>query len=328
MATSEQIKALIKSHLKGDGEQFRSVALQVAATEARKGHAKLAEDIRLLISSLAKKNFEASQIQSSTISISRPRGELAQLILAQESAVRLSQMVLSTPISSGLERVLREQKSTGRIKSHGLSVRRKLLLVGPAGAGKTMTAHAIAGELGLPLFTIRLDGLVSRFLGETISKLRIIFDAIRDFRGVYFFDEFDSIGVRRDEGTDVGEMRRVLNGFLQYIEEDTSSSLIVAATNHSHLLDYALYRRFDDVLEYSLPDEKGIRQIILNTLSNFQLEKGNLTQILKEAKGLSQADIVRACEDAAKLMLLDSRKAISLKDLRAAINTRTSFRRK
>jgi len=328
MATSEQIKALIKSHLKGDVEHFRTIALQVAATEARKGHAKLAEDIRILLGGFAKKQPREMQISSGTIPISRPRGELAQLLTAQESSVRLSQMVLLGELSSRLDRVLREQKSTARIKSHGLRVRRKLLLVGPAGAGKTMTAHAIAGELGLPLFTIRLDGLVSRFLGETIAKLRIIFDAIREFRGVYFFDEFDSIGVRRDEGTDVGEMRRVLNGFLQYIEEDQSSSLIVAATNHSHLLDYALYRRFDDVLEYPLPDEKAIQQVILNTLSSFQLEKGKIGQIAKEAKGLSQADIVTACEDAAKTMLLESRKTIRLQDLRAAINTRTSFRKK
>ena len=95
-----------------------------------------------------------------------------------------------------------------------------------------MTAGALAGELHLPLFTIVLDGLITKFMGETAAKLRLVFDAMQATRGVYFFDEFDAIGARRSERQDVGEIRRVLNSFLQFLEQDGSHGLIVAATNH------------------------------------------------------------------------------------------------
>ena len=118
----------------------------------------------------------------------------------------------------------------GRILDHGLSPRRKLLLVGPPGTGKTLTASVLAGELGLPLLEVRLDGLITRFMGETAAKLRQIFDATDQTRGVYFFDEFDAIGSERAIANDVGEIRRVLNSFLQMIEQDRSHSMVIAAT--------------------------------------------------------------------------------------------------
>ena len=117
-----------------------------------------------------------------------------------------------------------------------------------------MTASVLAGELGLPLFQVRLDGLITKYLGETAAKLRQIFDATSRTRGVYFFDEFDAIGSQRGIPNDVGEIRRVLNSFLQMIEQDRSLSLVVAATNHPGILDSALFRRFDDMLHYELPD--------------------------------------------------------------------------
>src|SRR5208337_5606310 len=129
---------------------------------------------------------------------------------------------------------------------------------------KTMSASALAGEFGLPLFEIRLEGLITKFMGETAAKLRLVFDAIAETRGVYFFDEFDAIGAKRTERNDVGEIRRVLNSFLQFLEQDESDSLIIAATNHPELLDPALHRRFDDVIEYALPDPDVARRILKN----------------------------------------------------------------
>jgi len=101
--------------------------------------------------------------------------------------------------------------------AHGLSPRRKLLLVGPPGTGKTLSASVLASELGIPLFQVRLDGLITKFMGETAAKLRQIFDATSQTRGIYFFDEFDAIGSQRGLTNDVGEIRRVLNSFLQTI---------------------------------------------------------------------------------------------------------------
>ena len=165
---------------------------------------------------------------------------------------RLSDMVLDQSIEDSLNRIIKEQRFFGKIKQHGLSPRRKLLLVGPPGTGKTMTASALAGELGVPLFSVRLDSLITKFMGETAAKLRQIFDAISNVRGIYFFDEFDAIGSQRGQANDVGEIRRVLNSFLQMLEHDNSNSVIIAATNHPEALDYALFRRFDDMIQFGL----------------------------------------------------------------------------
>jgi SpoVK/Ycf46/Vps4 family AAA+-type ATPase len=138
-----------------------------------------------------------------------------------------------------------------------------MLLVGPPGTGKTMTASALAGELHLPLFTVRLEALFSRFFGETAAKLRLLFDQIAQTRGVYLLDEFDAIGSHRGDPNDVGEIRRVLNSVLAFMEEPNSTdSLVLAATNHVGILDEALPRRFDEVIEYSYPDREAARAIL------------------------------------------------------------------
>ena len=142
----------------------------------------------------------------------------------------------------------------------------------PWNFSKTMTAQAIAGELGIPIFIIRLDGILSKFMGESIAKLRMIFDIMPQQRGVYLFDEFDSIGSHRDQGQDVGEIKRVLNSFLINIEKDRSNSIIIAATNLPDLLDKALFRRFDDIINAILCLLKKISLLLLrNTLLVFHL---------------------------------------------------------
>jgi len=154
-------------------------------------------------------------------------------------------MALDPPLHSRIKRVLLEQTQRDKIRHHGFAPMRKLLLIGPPGTGKTMTAAVLAGETALPLLTIQLDALITKYMGETAAKLRMVFDAIEQTRGVYLFDEFDALGGRRAERNDVGEIRRVLNSFLQFLERDESDSLVIAATNHPELLDRALFRRFD-----------------------------------------------------------------------------------
>lgn len=249
MATGEQLKALIKSYIDGDGARFFALALQVAAHEARRGHGKLAQEIRALIDR-ARAAASQAEIAKKLVPIVHPRGELAGLFSASYPKLHLSDMVLEEPIQARLTRIVREQRARHKLRGFSLEPRRKLLLVGPPGTGKTMTAGALAGELQLPLFIIRLDSLITKFMGETAAKLRLVFEAMASSRGVYLFDEFDSIGAQRALPNEVGEIRRVLNSFLQCIEHDTSDSLILAATNHPDVLDRALFRRFDDVIEY------------------------------------------------------------------------------
>ncbi|MCK9238000.1 MAG: ATP-binding protein, partial [Thiopseudomonas sp.] len=224
MASANQLKALLQSHLEGDDARFYSVAMQVAAHEAKLGHGKLAEELRGLIDQ-AKARRMTTQA-SNTVPISKPRGELANLLTVSYPKSRLADMVLHAELEQQLERIILEQRHAAEILSQGLQPRRKLLLVGPPGTGKTMTAAVLAGELGLPLFEVRLDGLITKFMGETAAKLRQVFDSTQQTRGVYFFDEFDAIGSQRGLSNDVGEVRRILNSFLQMIEQDDSHSLI------------------------------------------------------------------------------------------------------
>lgn len=167
-----------------------------------------------------------------------------------------------------------------------------------------MTARVLAHELRLPLHTIQVDKLVTRFMGETSAKLRQIFDLIRDETGVYLFDEFDAIAGERSLDNDVGEMRRVLNALLQFIEQDASDSLIVGATNNPRLLDRALFRRFDDVLVFELPGSADRQRLIENVLGSFQDPCLAWEPVLLESDTLSHAEIDHACRDAIKEAIL------------------------
>jgi SpoVK/Ycf46/Vps4 family AAA+-type ATPase len=208
------------------------------------------------------------------------------------------------------------------LRAHALTPLRKLLLVGPPGSGKTMTAAAIAGELKLPLFTVLYEGLIGKLLGETAGRLRLIFDAIALQRGVYFFDEFDAIGTQRSGPNDVGEIRRVLNSFLQFLENDDGPSLIIAATNHPELLDKALARRFDDVITYELPDAEVARGILLAHLNQYSIDDVAWGSVLESAVGLSQAEIARAADEAAKVAVLGEHNLVTTAALVSALNER------
>lgn len=313
--TSEQFKALVRSHASGDDAAFYSVALQVAASAARKGHHKLAADLKSAV--------ETSRTSSpaKVTSIARPKGDVADLVIATHPTVTLRDLVLPAELADQVTRILTEQRQRKHLLDHGFDPAHRLLFEGPPGTGKTMTAAVLAHELALPLLTIRLDSLMSKFMGETASKLRLLFDAAEQQRAVYLFDEFDALGGDR-AGNDVGEARRILNSFLVFLENSSSESLIIAATNHRSILDRALFRRFDMVLDYALPDAKQGAAVMRGRLGS--LAKGMRWASLASAMdGLSHADLVRAAESAAKTAILSST-PITLDDLRTALNARKS----
>ncbi len=240
-ASADHIKALVRAHAAGDEASFYSVALQMAACAARHGQNRFADDLKNLIDAA-----KAERIPRVTPTpVIQPRGELADLVTAEYPDVRLSDMTLGASTREQLDRVLHEQRQRDLLESHGFAPIHRLLLTGPPGTGKSMTASVLATELSLPLFTIRLDALISKYMGETSGKLRVIFDATVRTRAVYLFDEFDAIGAQRTAGNDVGEARRILNTFLLFLDDTQPESLVVAATNHPALLDTALFRRFD-----------------------------------------------------------------------------------
>lgn len=314
MASAEQIKALLKSHVNGDESHFYSVAMQVAAHEAKLGHSKLALEIRDLIDTAKSKSNNNVQSKTPT-PLNKPQGELASLLSISYPHLRMSDMILEKNIGDSLHRIVKEQRYVGKIKEFGLSPRRKLLLVGPPGTGKTMTASVLAGELGVPLFSVRLDSLITKFMGETAAKLRQVFDAISNVRGIYFFDEFDAIGSHRGSTNDVGEIRRVLNSFLQMLEHDHSNSVIIAATNHPETLDYALFRRFDDMIQYGLPTEEQIISILKSRLASFKPKRLAWKKIAENAIGMSYAELSKAIDETLKDAIIDDKSTIAEADI-------------
>jgi SpoVK/Ycf46/Vps4 family AAA+-type ATPase len=319
MATSQQLKALLRSHIDGDDAQFYAVAMQLAAHEAKQGHGQLAIEIRELIDRAKQSSYKK---ELAIVPLVKPRGELSDLLVASYPKQRLSDIILPAEIIKRLQRLISEHAQVHKLRSHGLSPRKKILLVGPPGTGKTLTASVLAGELGLPLFVVRLDGLMTKFMGETASKLRLIFDAINQVRGVYLFDEFDSIGSHRGMTNDVGEIRRVLNSFLLMLEGDQSDSILVAATNYVDLLDHALFRRFDDVIKYHLPTEDEIIITLKNKLTNFSKGRIDWKVLAEVASKLSFSEITQACDDAIKHILIHDKSKISQIDLLTALEDR------
>lgn len=326
MANGDQLKALFRSYAEGDERHFYSVAMQMAAHEAKQGHGKLAEELRDLLD--AAKSRRHAGAPESAIPLARPKGELASLLSVSYPSRRLSDMVLAQPVLAGLQRVLKEQRHLSKLRSHGLHPRRKLLLVGPSGTGKTMTAAALAGELGIPLFVVRLDALITKFMGESAAKLRQVFDAVASTRGVYFFDEFDAIGSQRGMTNDVGEIRRILNSFLLMIEQDESSSVIVAATNHVDILDDALFRRFDDLIEYHVPSADEIRALLRMRLGSYLKSTKAISALTTEAVGLSHAEITRAVGDAVKEAVMHDQVSVPVDDVKALLQQRQAVRRR
>lgn len=326
--STKHLLALLSSHIEGDEEQFLSIALQVAAQEARQGRTDDADRLKRLVQKARDHSRAGRPAGGQTpIPLARPRGELQGLVESTYPKVTLASMVLSDEIRHRLARVVRQQQERATLRDHGQVPACRMLLVGPPGTGKTMTASALAGELRLPLFTVRLESLFSRFFGETAGKLRLLFDQIAQTRGVYLLDEFDAIGARRGEPNDVGEIRRVLNSVLAFMEEPNSTdSLVVAATNHVELLDQALARRFDEVIEYGLPDLTGARGVLDRRLGRLKPTLKSWASIGSVLSGLSQAELVQAADAVTRDAILDGTNKVLPDALKRALQDRQTLR--
>ncbi|NMM52277.1 AAA family ATPase [Paenibacillus aquistagni] len=302
MATADQIKMLIEAHVLKNDDRFKTLVLQLAAYEAKLGHTSFAREIREIL----------NKSQNEDVKIIHFNKEISELIGITYSDQRIAELVVANDIKDRIKRILKEYQMREKLRKYHLSNRRKILLEGPPGTGKTMTASVISTEIGLPLCTIKMDKLMTKFMGETGVKLRGIFDAIKEKPAVYFFDEFDAIGMDRNKENDVGEIRRILNLFLQFIEQDDSESIIIAATNNSKQLDPALFRRFDDVIHYLLPDELQIPSLIINRLGQFSSNEIHscMNDIVKAAESLSHAELSKACDDAIKAAIMSDKKTV------------------
>ena len=291
MASAEHVKGLIRAHLEQDDARFKTIVLQIAANEARQGHMAVARDLKQLSEKLSNTNNIVQINNNPLLEMYMPNDKISELIVSDNQKIKIN-------------RVLEEFKNRDKLQTYGLSNRRKILLEGAPGTGKTFTASIIASELKIPLYVVQMDKIVTKFMGETSAKLRLVFEDIKKTMGVYFFDEFDAIGANRSLDNEVGEARRILNSFLQFIEQDDSNSIIIAATNNHRLLDQALFRRFDDVIHYAMPEDDEIRAIFEKKLVKKYYTGSINTSLIDAAKGLSQSEIISACDDCFKSAIL------------------------
>lgn len=316
MATADQILSLIRNHLNNDDTQFRKVALQISAVEARSGHAIVARTIQELLNQ--------KKTSLGTVRLVSKNKDIDDLLLQVDTYDDMTSLVLSQELKEKLDRVIKEYLKKETLSKYGLANRRKLLLYGASGTGKTMTASALAKEFNLPFFVVRTERVVTKFMGETGQKLGRIFDFINEVPAVYLFDEFDAIGSQRGMDNEVGEQRRILNTFLQLLERDDSDSFIIAATNSIESIDKAMFRRFDDVIEYKLPDREQRLALLREYL--YTAKDLDFSSAEPLFDGMSHAEIKMVCSDIFKESLLNDRK-IDLPLVQTIVNMRQQLNR-
>lgn len=318
MATADQILSLIRNHLNNDDTQFRKVALQISAVEARSGHAIVARTIQELL------NQKKTSLGTVRLVSKNKNKDIDDLLLQVDTYDDMTSLVLSQELKEKLDRVIKEYLKKETLSKYGLANRRKLLLYGASGTGKTMTASALAKEFNLPFFVVRTEKVVTKFMGETGQKLGRIFDFINEVPAVYLFDEFDAIGSQRGMDNEVGEQRRILNTFLQLLERDDSDSFIIAATNSIESIDKAMFRRFDDVIEYKLPDREQRLALLREYL--YTAKDLDFSSAEPLFDGMSHAEIKMVCSDIFKESLLNDRK-IDLPLVQTIVNMRQQLNR-
>jgi SpoVK/Ycf46/Vps4 family AAA+-type ATPase len=322
MASAQQLIGLVKSYAEGNGDRFFDLAMQLAAAEAQKGHARLAEQLR----QWAEAGQEVSRARPvQPTPLAAPRGDLAGLLCVTYPTARLVDVILPAAIQHEVTQLVVETRMTEQLEEKGLRPRRRILLAGPPGTGKTLTAAALAGEMRFPLFTVLLHGLITKFMGETAQKLRLIFDAIRTTRGVYLFDEIDALAAARSAENDVGEARRILNSFLQFLDEDTGPSMVIATTNIAGILDRAILRRFDLVLAYEIPTPDAVKKAMRRRLQGFEIAGVDWPEVTRSSASLSTADVIAAAEDAARRAVLNRSDIVETAALIASLDRRRSL---
>jgi SpoVK/Ycf46/Vps4 family AAA+-type ATPase len=324
ITTAESVRKLLIAHFNGDEHAFRKAAEEYVDEERRKNHHVLVNDLeRVLLNTNGSRKYPAAALsllglQNGNLPKDKERDVL--LVDVFEPKRDLSSLVVSDEIGEGIARVITERRGADLLGTHGIRPAGKLLFCGPPGCGKTVAAEAIAKELYLPVATVRFDAVVSSYLGETAANIRKVFDFARSRPMVLFFDEFDAIGKHRTAEDEHGELKRVVNSFLQLLDGFWSDTLTIAATNHQGLLDPALWRRFDEIVFFPKPDVKQILDLLMRVLRQIGVSQSvKLDQVAKSLLGMTHADIERLAIDAIKQTILSSKSELEPDILDAAI---------
>jgi SpoVK/Ycf46/Vps4 family AAA+-type ATPase len=318
MANGKILRQLIKAGASGDSDAFRRASEAVIQDERQKQHHLLANDLeQMLYGEYLKPAKQSGRSVLPIPPVDKERG--LPLLDIRQAQRPLEEMVLSESSNTAIEELLEEHRRADVLRSFGMKPSGKVIFHGPPGCGKTLAAEVIAFELDLPLAIVRLDALVSSFLGETAANLRKVFDFIAEYPMVALFDEFDAIGKERSDTGEHGELRRVVNAVLQMMDAYQGKSLILAATNHEQILDSAIWRRFDETIDFPLPNREQIQQILSLKLRGvrrqFELDEKPLLDLFSKRSG---ADIERIVRRAVKRIILRNQEFLTVKDLKQA----------
>ena len=306
MANGKILRQLIRSGSEGDLDAFRNAAQEAIAEERHKQHHLLADDLETILNGRP----SSPKLHSLASKIPEDRERGVPLLSLREPRYSLEDIVLSPQNLCLVKGILREHNREEILKAHGLRPSDRLLLCGPPGCGKTLTAEVVAGELGRPLAIVRTESIVSSFLGETASNIRKIFEFANASSGVMLFDEFDALGKEREDALEHGELRRVVNAILQMLDDYRGQSIIIAATNHEDILDAAVWRRFEEVLYLQPPNQKELCRLLTVKLRGVRHDFDIADIARKECfKGVTHADRERVLQRAMKEMVLEAGKS-------------------
>ena len=324
MARADLLKQLFRAYRDSDRESFMDVARSIADEERKKHHPALANELlRLLNNGVV---AATPSLRGTFQPPPRDHEKKAPLLEIKHPDRYFKELVLHAGTKEILLKAMREFRQWDILEANGLRPSHKLLFCGPPGCGKTATAEAIAAELGLPLVYIRFDSVVSSLLGETASNLRKVFEYIHEDTWVVLFDEFDAIGRSRDDATEHGEIKRVVNAFLQMLDNFHGRSLLIAATNFEQALDPALWRRFDEVVRFERPTVEQIEELLKKRLSHVRNPKVSTKRYGTRLEGSTFGDIERISTEVLKSCALDGRTRLQPEDIKRAMESH-AFRR-
>lgn len=322
MNANDLIKQLLLSFNNNDKEAFLSTAREYIEREKRMKHTQVARELEKVLfdRTINSTSFPERRFKN-ILPIPRDSEKGFPLLEVKQNEDSYEDLILNDNVKSQLDQIIKEFKDSDILATYNLSYKKKILLCGKPGTGKTYTAKIVSSLLNIPLVYIRFDSIISSYLGETATNLRKVFDYIEEGTWIVLFDEFDIIGKNRDDIHEHGEIKRVVNNFLQMMDNYDGTSILFAATNHQYLLDPAIWRRFDDVLFYELPNLETRQRLFERYLKSLKREQNiDLTSIINKSEGLSHADIKMIAIEAMKLSIIDARNNLTEDDLNRALD--------
>ncbi len=316
---SELLIKLFEAFTKKDDELFYKIAWDVTEDEKRKKHHLLAEQLKGILTENSVTLHKGYSQQVPPIPRDNEKG--FRLLDVKKFFLDWDDVVLAKETEEILRQIVKELEEEDVLATYGLKPRQKILFYGPPGTGKTLTAKVMSSIIGYPLVYVRFESVISSYLGETASNLRKIFDYLEKGKWVVLFDEFDIIGKQRDDPTEHGEIKRVVNNFMLMLENYEGDSVIMASTNHPHLLDIGVWRRFDEIIYFCLPDKERRKKIFEKYLRVLKKDKNfDLNTLSEESDNFSGADIEQVCIDALKMAILSGKDFVSFNDAKKAIS--------